>query len=136
MLPPIESVIEQVIRDLKTPAGGSDQFSSLENILKNRQLFVERCHETWKRLHHETLQRLFFFEGFLRREKTNPMGSAAKEYAEYHQAVIRRVNDSIIWSVCNAMWSSGFVCTRNVPLYWKVTQTLYTRHFGPSMLIR
>jgi hypothetical protein len=99
VLPPIESVIEQVIRDLKTPAGGSDRFASLENILKNRQLFVERCHETWKRLHHETLQRLFFFEGFLRREKTNPIGKTAKEYAEYHQAVIRRVNDSIIWSV-------------------------------------
>ena len=99
MLPPIETAIDQVIRDLKTPAGESDNFSSLESIQKNRALFVERCHETWKRLHIESLQRLFFFEGFLRREKTNPMGRAAKEYAEYHQALIRKINDSIIWSV-------------------------------------
>jgi hypothetical protein len=99
MLPPIETVIRQVIRDLKKPAGESADFSSFENILKNRRVFVERCHETWKRLHHESLQRLFFFEGWLGREKTNPMGNAAKEYAEYHRAVIRRINDSIVWSV-------------------------------------
>jgi hypothetical protein len=99
VLPPIETAIDQVIRDLKTPAGESDNFSSLESIQKNRASFVERCHETWKRLHIESLQRLFFFEGFLRREKTNPMGRTAKDYAEYHQALIRKINDSIIWSV-------------------------------------
>jgi hypothetical protein len=99
MLPPIETVIRQVIRDLKKPAGESADFSSFDHIRKNRKAFVERCHETWKRLHHESLQRLFFFEGWLGREKTHPMGIAAEEYAEYHQAVIRRINDSIVWSV-------------------------------------
>jgi hypothetical protein len=99
VLPPIETSIDQVIRDLKTPAGESVEFSSLESIQANRASFVERCHSTWKRLHNESIERLFFFEGFLLREKTNPMGSAAKEYANYNQAVIRKINDSIVWSV-------------------------------------
>jgi len=99
VLPPIETSIDQVIRDLKTPAGDSVEFSSLESIQANRASFVERCHSTWKRLHNESIERLFFFEGFLLREKTNPMGSAAKEYANYNQALIRKINDSIVWSV-------------------------------------
>lgn len=85
--------------DLKKPAGAAEEFSSPEKIAANRHRFVLRCHETWKRLHFESLEQMFFFEGWLRREKTNPMGPPAREYGEYNKVVWRRVNDAIVWCV-------------------------------------
>jgi hypothetical protein len=96
---PLEGRIEAITRDLKTPAGDAEAFSSPERIIANRGEFVLRCHETWKRLHLEAVQGLFFFEGWLRREKTNPMGPPAEEYGKYNKLVYRRINDAIIWSV-------------------------------------
>jgi hypothetical protein len=95
----MEEGIAEAARDLQTPAGNADEFSSPEKIIENRREFVLHCHRTWKRLHLASLKELFLWEGWLRREKAHPIGPPAVEFAEYNRVVWRRINDAIIWSV-------------------------------------
>jgi len=50
-------------------------------------------------MHKRAIQRLLFFEGWLNREKTNPLGPEGKQFGDYGRAVWRRVNDAIVWTV-------------------------------------
>jgi hypothetical protein len=98
----MEVLIEQAARELWKPAGDSEMFSSPESMLRHHSEFVLRCHATWKKWHEEAVHQLLFHEGFLRREKTHPLGRGAKEFGEYNRAVWRRVNDTIVWSLFGA----------------------------------
>ncbi len=95
--PKFEQLVNQLAADLKKPAGESSKFSSLDAIRANHREFVTECHKTWKKWHGEAIKQLFFFEGFLSREKTNPIGHTAVDWADYSQAIWRKASDTIIW---------------------------------------
>jgi hypothetical protein len=95
----MEWLIEEAARELRKPAGDSVMFSSPESILRHHSEFVLHCHATWKKWHNEAIRQLLFHEGFLRREKTHPIGRGTREFGEYNRAVWRRVNDAIVWSL-------------------------------------
>ena len=92
-------MIEEAARELRKPAGDSEMFLSPVLVLQNHSEFVLRCHETWKKWRKEAVRQLLFHEGFLRREKTHPIGRGTREFGEYNRAVWRRVNDAIVWSL-------------------------------------
>src|SRR6266849_4521863 len=93
----LDIVIAEAAKDLYQPAGSSPHFSSLERIRKYRREYVVECHKTWKKWQEKAIHEILVFEAFARREKTHPIGPTAAEWADYNQAVWRRVNDSIIW---------------------------------------
>ena len=91
--------IEEVAQALRQPAGPSTLFASEASITLNREAFVRACHVTWKEIHVKTVNQLLFWEGFLKREKTNPIGPAIADMAEYQRHVSRKINDSIVWTL-------------------------------------
>lgn len=92
-------LLAQAARELKKPAGDSPRFATAQAIQANYNEFVRACHETWKRWHDMAVHEILVWEGFARREKTNPIGPPAMEFADYNRAIWRRVNDSIIWTI-------------------------------------
>lgn len=94
-----EEEIAAIAERLWKPAGVAAEFQTAESIIANHTAFVRACHTTWKDIHSRSIQRLLFFEGWLNREKTSPMGPEAKRFGEYGRAVWRRVNDAIVWTV-------------------------------------
>lgn len=94
-----EEEIADIAARLLEPAGSTPLFQTAESINANREAFVGACHTTWKGIHRRAIQRLLFFEGWLNREKINPMGPPAQEFGAYGRAVWRRVNDAIVWNV-------------------------------------
>lgn len=74
-------------------------FASVEAISKDHKDFVIACHETWKYLHQQAIRKILFFDGFLKREKEHPIGPAVEYFGNYEQAIWRKVNDAIVWSL-------------------------------------
>lgn len=95
-----EEQFTQVAAELKLPAGPAPEFASLKSIKANHEAFVVACHKTWKKWHEKAIHEILVFEGFMDRErKTRALGPVAVEWAEYNQALWRKVNDSIIWTL-------------------------------------
>lgn len=95
----LEETYVQVAKELTQPAGASPRFSSSEQIAKNHDDFVLECHKTWKKWHIEAIRQILFFEGFAKAEKERPTHRLALEWVAYNQALWRRVNDTLIWTV-------------------------------------
>jgi hypothetical protein len=59
---------------LQTPAGSSERFSTLAAIQRNHEAFVIACHDAWEGLQTTAIKEISYFDGFLRREQTHPIG--------------------------------------------------------------
>jgi hypothetical protein len=90
--------IAAIVRDLNEPAGGG--FSSLESIRADYSVFLQKTHNTWKRLHDQAIDELLTFDAVARCEREGPIGHGVGQWADYERALWRRVNDSLIWSLC------------------------------------
>ena len=93
----LEETIRLAIVALKTPAGASSEFSTLDAIRRNREAFVIACHRTWKNLQTEAVEQILMFDSIARRERVHPIGGGVSEFADCNRAVWRRVNDAIVW---------------------------------------
>jgi hypothetical protein len=96
--PDLAEVIAAITRDFKEPAGSG--FPSLEAIHADYITFLHKTHETWKRLHEQALDELLTFDAISQCERDRPIKHGVSQWAEYTRALWRRVNDSIIWSLC------------------------------------
>jgi len=104
----MEGDIRQIAEDLKSPAGNSPRFSSPDAINANREAFVEKCHDTWKRLHLRAIEEILTWDAFMRAEtiartrrskEDAHVGKPMQAFGKHNLAIWRKVNDSIVWSI-------------------------------------
>ena len=110
---PLHVTFEEVCRDLRKPGGVDARFSTMATIAEHRSDFVRAAHATWKRWHVEAVHQILVFDAFAKAEQARPIGTPAKEFADFQRALWRRVNDAIVWSV----WGSQRHIVKRLCLY-------------------
>jgi hypothetical protein len=95
----LERTFAEVAEALARPAGRVQEFSSPEEIAKNRESFVRACHRTWQQWHQRAIEQVLVWDEFLRCENTQPVSPGVGQFGRYNSALWRKVNDAIVWSI-------------------------------------
>lgn len=87
------------LRMLRKPAGDDDRFSSLESIAKNRDDFIKKTHESYKKLHEIAIGAIIDFDSRIKKAKDSKLRKDAIAYLYFNRLIWRRFNDSLVWLI-------------------------------------
>lgn len=84
---------------LRKPAGDDARFSSFESIAKNRDDFIKKTHESYKKLHEIAIGAIIDFDFQIKKAKDKKISNKSIEYLYFNRLLWRRFNDSLVWLI-------------------------------------
>lgn len=85
------------LKMLRKPAGDDVRFSSFASIAKNRDDFIKKTHESYKKLHEIAIGAIIDFDSHIKRAKDSKFSKDTTEYLYFNRLIWRRFNDSLVW---------------------------------------
>jgi hypothetical protein len=84
---------------LRKPAGDDARFSTFASIAKNRDDFIKKTHESYKKLHEIAIGAIIDFDSRIKKAKDNKFSKDTTEDLYFNRLIWRRFNDSLAWLI-------------------------------------